>query len=93
VTVHVGEPRWDTNDRLSYWIDVDPLSVDEILPDVIEPSHTRLAVFLVAAALVAVLLLRRLRMIGHNVCQCACQPCSRGYHCRGEFCKSGYHRG
>jgi len=30
-------------------------------PDDIEPSHTRVAVFLVAAALVAVLLLRRTR--------------------------------
>jgi len=25
----------------------------------------------------------------HNKCLCACEPCSRDYHCRGEFCKSG----
>ena len=24
----------------------------------------------------------------HNVCQCACEPCASGRHCRGEFCKS-----
>ncbi len=24
----------------------------------------------------------------HNVCLCACEPCARGNHCRGEFCKS-----
>lgn len=24
----------------------------------------------------------------HNVCLCACVNCHKGWHCRGEFCKT-----